>query len=339
MHIHIINKIVFGGAETIAVKLSKKFGDSVVVSLSTKNFLEFQKRFSVKVRSLNYLFISLIKNKNLKIFTHSLHSHVIVNTIGMISKIFLYKKFKFHNVIHFDSYFANKIWLYLFIISIRLLKPEIIFVSNFAKVRFNDFYSLKGINVKIINNSIDDIFFKKKYKYLKRIKSKKIYIGFIGRNKSIKRIPLFLEICYELSKIDRKYNFIMQSDITKEEILDLINNLSLKKGFFNLDKNFTIIPSDHNPLKFYDKCDIVISTSKTESFGLVCIESLAMGKRFYSVNSESLEMLIGENDINIKNEDPKFISKFLNEEISKTYIIPNISKFREENMINEYYKI
>ena len=92
MHIHIINITVFGGAETIAVKLAKKFGDSIIISLSKKNFLDFQKRFSVKVRSLNYLFIAFLKNKNLKIFSHSLHSHVIINSIGIILKIFFLSK-------------------------------------------------------------------------------------------------------------------------------------------------------------------------------------------------------------------------------------------------------
>ena len=102
---------------------------------------------------------------------------------------------------------------------------------------------------------------------------------------------------------------------------------------------FSLIPEYEDPIKFYKACDIVISCSSSESFGLTCIETLAMGKRLYTVNSQSLDKLFDIKDINIICEDPNKISKFIDHSILKFYKIPDLSKYKEKNMINEYSKI
>ena len=341
MHLHIINTTLFGGAETIAAKLAKKFGKSIIISLYEKNNKYFEKRFNVKVKGLYYLLFSIIKYKNIKIISHNLQSHIVINLLGISAKFIFWNNISIYNVIHFDAKFVNKKWLLIYIITIKLIRPKLVFVSDFAKFRFEEISNLKRIKSKIIYNSIDKKFFKKTYnKILKEINSKKIHIGFIGRYKPIKRLPLFIEICNELSQINKNvYKFVIQSDISKKELIDLLKTLSDQNKISLKYKDFQLISSEDNPTKFYKICDIVISTSKTESFGLVFVETVAMGKRFYCINSTSFKMLIGESIINIETEIPEEISKFLNNEISRNYILPDISMFKEEIMINEYSKI
>ena len=44
--------------------------------------------------------------------------------------------------------------------------------------------------------------------------------------------------------------------------------------------NVILFRSDNDPLAFYNSIDILISTSKTETFGLTCIEAIAMKKNY-----------------------------------------------------------
>ena len=340
MHIHIINSTTFGGAETVAAKLSKHFGGSILISIFEKN-IKFQERFNVQVRGIVFLIKLFLKKNNLKIFTHNLQSHILFNLLSVFGKMIFTKDFEIYNIVHFDAYHVKRKWLNLYIKTSKFVRPEIIFVSKFAKLRLEQMFNLKGLKTKIIYNSVDDKFFTYAGdKNLSEINSKRIYIGFIGRNKPVKRLSLFLEICDQLFKIDKsRYRFVIQSDASQEDLKDLISNISFNKNISIKHNNFKLISSDDNPIKFYDRCDIVISTSKTESFGLVCIETLAMGKRFYSLNSESLKMLFGNSSINISFENPKLVSEFINDDISRKYLIPDISNFKEAVMINEYSKI
>ena len=340
MHIHIINSTTFGGAETVAAKLSKYFGNSQLISIFEKD-IKFKERFNVEIRGIGSLIKLFIKKNNLKVFTHNLQTHILINLFSYVGKIFFKRNFRILNVIHFDAFYVKKKWLLFYIKTLRFFKPEIIFVSKYAKLRFENLCILKDLKTRIIYNSVDEKYFT--YfgnRTLNEIISKEIHVGFIGRNKTIKRLPLFIEICDQLFKINKfKYRFVIQSDATREDLIDHVKKISHEKKIAISHKNFKLISSEDNPINFYNKCDIVISTSKTESFGLVGIETLAMGKRFYCINSESLKMLFGNSVINIFSEDPIFVSNFINKDVSKKYFIPDISRFKESVMINEYSQI
>ena len=344
MDIHLINIPVIGGAETIAVKLTKKINNnSKLVTLISRRSSVFEKRFNIKLHSILFL-IKATFRKNLKrIFSHGIQVHSFINIYSFIIRYIFFKKFKIINVIHFDANYVGKFWLYFYILTIKINKPKLIFVSKFCFDRFNKFFDTSNISSKIINNSIDNKFYRyEKYNnFIADYQFKMpLKVGFIGRISKIKRISLFLEICINLHLIDKnKYQFIVQSDIKKEMLYQRINSLTKKYSLNKEDFSFSLIPEYEDPINFYKACDIVISCSSTESFGLTCIETLAMGKRLYTVNSKSLDKLLDISDINIICEDPNKISKFIDNSILKFYKIPDLSKYKEKYMINEYSKI
>ena len=344
MDIHLINIPVIGGAETIAVKLTKKINhNSKLVTLISSRSSLFERRFNIKLHSILFLIKATFRNKLKRIFSHGIQVHSFINIYSFLMKSIFFKNYKIINVIHFDANYVGKFWLYFYIFTIKLNNPKLIFVSKFSFDRFNQFFDTSKISSKIIYNSIDDKFFRyKKYNNFAANYNFKmpLKVGFIGRVSKIKRISLFLEICISLYLIDKnKYQFMVQSDIKKEILYKRIKSLTNKYSL-NIDNtSFSLIPEYEDPIKFYEACDIVISCSSTESFGLTCIESLAMGKRLYTVNSKSLDKLFDIKHINIICEDPHKISKFIDHSILKFYKIPDLSKYKEKYMINEYSKI
>ena len=333
---------VIGGAEAIAVKLVKKLKtNSYLISLVKNKSLIFEKRFNIKLKNIFYLLSKISLNKVSRIFSHNIQAHIFLNFCSFIFKYLFLKRYSIYNVIHFDSLYINKILLKFYILSIKLSNPKLIFVSEFSKKRFNKHMDTEKLFTKVIYNSIDSKFFKSTNNYKQNYGFKyPIYIGFIGRLSPIKRLPLFLEICINLHLLNKKkYKFVIQSDISNKEFNRILNILSIKYSLNFNSINFTLIREYNDPLKFYESCEIIISTSITESFGLTCIETLAMGKRLYTINSESLKLLFNNPDFNIKCEDERYISKYIDESILKLYKCPNLEKFKEKYMLNEYSKI
>ena len=117
--------------------------------------------------------------------------------------------------------------------------------------------------------------------------------------------------------------------------------LEIKKlnNYEENELDLVLLNSQDDPKFFYKNIDIVISTSKTETFGLTCIEALAMGRRLYTINSKSIESLFGKVTFNIKWGEVKNIARLLIDSFEKKYLCPNISKFKESIMIEEYSKL
>ena len=137
-------------------------------------------------------------------------------------------------------------------------------------------------------------------------------IGFIGRYSPVKQLPLFLEICLELTKTRKKnFQFYIQSDISRDEINNLLLEIKKLNNYEENELDLVLLNSQDDPKFFYKNIDIVISTSKTETFGLTCIEALAMGKRLYTINSKSIESLFGKVDFNIKGAEVKILPDYL----------------------------
>jgi glycosyltransferase involved in cell wall biosynthesis len=338
MEIHIINSAIFGGAESIAANLCANSSNSYLVNLFGKENLNFESKFNFKLRNIWYLFKS-IRNPDLsRVYSHNLQSHIFLNFLSYLLNNNLLKSSTTYNVIHFDVYHVKKIYLLLYFLSLKLYKPKIIFVSDFAKLRFLEKFKIKNIFYKVIYNSIEKKYFKQSIiykKFLPPIKKDKVVIGFIGRNKPVKRLDKFIELCFHLNKIDpSKFSFLIQSDIKYKELEELIYQKKIQKEKIKIN----LFTDSSDPINFYENVDIVISTSKTETFGLTCIEALAMGKRIYSINSQSLSLLLGKGDFNISTENPDKISQIINKGLYLEYKKPDISRFQKNIMIGEYHK-
>jgi len=338
MHLHLINAAIFGGAESLAANICSNSPKSYLVNLFGRKNISFEYKFNLKLKNIWYLFKSINNGDLSRIYSHNIQSHIFINLLSYILKNNFLKSSCTYNVIHFDAYHVKKIYLKIYFFSIKLYKPKIIFVSDFAKLRFLEKQKIKNIDYKVIYNSIESKYFSKKNiykKFLPPIKKDKVFIGFIGRYHPLKRLDIFIKLCFQLNKIDStKYSFVIQSDIKYKELEKLIHQNDLKKQKIQ----FKLIADSIDPINFYQNVDIVISTSKTETFGLTCIEALAMGKRIYSVNSKSLSILLGKGDFNILTENLEKISKIIQNGLSNSYKKPDINRFRRELMIEEYNK-
>ena len=103
--------------------------------------------------------------------------------------------------------------------------------------------------------------------------------------------------------------------------------------------NVILFRSDNDPLAFYNSIDILISTSKTETFGLTCIEAIAMKKKLYTINSCSIETLFGPVNFNLKEDTVENISARLIKLFKEDYLFPDISRFTDLRMFEEYSKL
>ena len=157
----------------------------------------------------------------------------------------------------------------------------------------------------------------------------------------MKRLPLFLEIILELNRLQKdKFKFFIQSDISKKELDKLLKKIYAKKNQLPKDKlQIILYSSENDPLVFYNSIEILISTSKTETFGLTCIEAIAMNKKLYTINSSSIETLFGPVNFNIKEDSVEKISVRLIKLFKDDYLFPDISRFTELRMFEEYSKL
>ena len=341
MQYHIINSSKFGGAEIIAARLSKKISDNSLIIIFKNDYL-FTKRFKIDSKNFIFLIRNLFFNKKNSFFSHNIQAHIILNILSFLKKIILREDSnKYYNVIHFDAFHIKKFWLNIYIYLLKIYSPKLIFVSEYSKIQF--FKKINFVlNYQVINNSISDHFFENKNSDLfqKKLDNKQLRIGFIGRYSPVKQLPLFLEICLELTKTRKKnFQFYIQSDISRDEIKSLLLEIKRLNNYQENDLDLVLLNSQDDPKFFYKSIDILISTSKTETFGLTCIEALAMGRRLYTINSKSIESLFGKVTFNIKGGEVKNIARLLIDSFEKKYLCPNISKFKESIMIKQYSKL
>jgi glycosyltransferase involved in cell wall biosynthesis len=137
--------------------------------------------------------------------------------------------------------------------------------------------------------SIDDFYFDNNYKYL----------IFVGRINKVKNIDLIFEA---LKVLDNKnIQLIILGDEEDVKIKDLMNK------FINLD-NIHYLGSKKNPYKYIKKCDVLILSSISESFGNVIVEAMACntvsicsdcGGPFEILNSSSDNFSRNENDVQL----------------------------------------
>ena len=137
--------------------------------------------------------------------------------------------------------------------------------------------------------SIDDFYFDNNYKYL----------IFVGRINKVKNIDLIFEA---LKVLDNKnIQLIILGDEEDIKIKDLMNK------FINLD-NIHYLGSKKNPYKYIKKCDVLILSSISESFGNVIVEAMACntvsicsdcGGPFEILNSSSDNFSRNENDVQL----------------------------------------
>jgi glycosyltransferase involved in cell wall biosynthesis len=149
-----------------------------------------------------------------------------------------------------------------------------------------------------------------------------ITIGFVGRMVNFKRPLLFIEIASELLKRDKKYRFIMVGDGPEmERCKKMINK-------FGINRYFKLLGYRRDIPRIYKLFSALLFTSRGEGFGIVIIESMAMGIPVFAVNDGSVPEIVrnGENGILLDSRDPEKMSEQIFEATNNSDLMGSIGK-------------
>lgn len=133
--------------------------------------------------------------------------------------------------------------------------------------------SFRGINSKVIYNSLSRKFLKKAYSCEYEFNSKEFNILMVSSLKSYKGISEFIDIA---SMCNQQFNIscTLVLNANTEEIEKFFSNI-------NVPANMSIFPAQHDLNNFYKKANIVLNLSKTdqwvETFGLTILEAMSYG--------------------------------------------------------------
>jgi len=311
----------------------------------------------VEHRDISFVWNNILLNGNLnkQIYLHKkylqslinegikidiIHSHVSYPA-GYIAYV-LSKEFKLPYMITehmgpfpFKSYINNKNILKKIIISIENA-DKVIAVSKSLKKDINKHIPNKQIEV--VPNFIDE----SKY-VISEIKKDKIVfltIGSLGNQKGIDLLINAIALVKDLIK-DAKF-IIIGDGPNKSEYKKLVNELKISnliefKGTILRDK----IVNEFN------KCDIFVLPSRHESFGIVYIEALAMGRPIIATKCGGPEMIVNDlnglliNTDNIDSLSKAIIYMYHNYQKYSNEIIREdfMHRFSKESTVQKYKKI
>jgi len=129
-------------------------------------------------------------------------------------------------------------------------------------------------------------------------------IGLIGRINEFKGQYLLIEAMRVLKEKKLHLKAYIVGDAMSEKYL---KELQQKVIEYKLEKNVHFIGFTKEPARFMQACDVVLMTSKNETFGLVTIEAMKVGTAVIASNSGGVLEIIDdkENGLLFKNEDYK----------------------------------
>lgn len=159
-----------------------------------------------------------------------------------------------------------------------------LFCSEWVYKKYIDIAKRKDVPCRLVYPAIEhNVFFPDKSSKSK--KSNKIIIGVVGRRQPMKGLKEFLLAIKNLKK-QSKVDF--ETIIAAPEVLD---NMDLA------DAKVIYPKSDQELAKFYRSCDIFISTSWWEGFGLPALEAMACGCAVITSNNGGC-IAYAKNEIN-----------------------------------------
>jgi glycosyltransferase involved in cell wall biosynthesis len=206
---------------------------------------------------------------------------------------------------------------------------ETIFVSNTAKIAFNEVFPEIDINQKVIYNTIDyNNIIINANEIIKdcQIDNSKLNLVSVGRYTHLKGYKRLIKIIRSL--VDQKINlhlYLIGSGELEVEYTRLIKEL-------NLEKFVTLLGFKGNPYKYVKNCDLFICSSYSEGFSTAVTEALIVGTPVITTLCSGMQELLGYDDeygIITENKD-----EALMEGIKKLVDDPNlIEKYRKQALI------
>jgi len=250
-------------------------------------------------RRLNYFFLCLTSDIKFKRYILKygkpdiLHAHSVFSG-GIVAK-YLSKKYKIPYVIteHYSGLVAKDMANIPYNIKVSKLVYENARMSMAVSRSFADSlvskYSLRTDQMIVVPNLVNELFFAKLPTTPKREMLVLFANSFLNANKNIKLILDSFRLL--LNRIGSATLYIGGDGDQMEYLKSYCNDLSLGGNVVFLGL------LDRNQVKEYlDRCDIFLSTSFYETFGIALIEALACGKPVVSTNSGGPRDIIGPED-------------------------------------------
>lgn len=361
----LINSMADGGAEKLVQTLIESLNTentiihliclehNSIYTVDSKTNITFLSNFSGKEKGiLKLIFIPIlafrlfkyIKKNNIEI----IQSHLFrANYVNILSKLIFRSRHICQIVNHgiISRYSNNGLIGSINLFLIKYLYPFsdlILSVSNVVQNDMQNLYHFKNKKAVIYNmfdlakieslssEEINDFNFNLNKKYLISV----------GRLIKLKRNEDLILTLFQLED-DIEVIFIGEGD-KRSELISLAKKLKL-------EKRVHFIGWVNNPYKYIKKCHILVSTSETESFGNVLIESMACRTIVIStesggpseiIDSDVNGLLFKVGEINILVQSIKTILN--NKNIQNTYIKNGYLKSKQfdiNHIIKEYKKV
>jgi len=332
-----------GGGEKYIINLSENLPEKYKVSfIGRRKDCILVKNIN---RKLNYYYTPFVRN--LWVFpTFSL-------------KLFI-KVFKVIKKDKIDIVHLNDIYLLPTFLVIRLFFPKIkLFFTSHGRwdtyfifnklliklVKFKKIITATPVQYFRIKDVCDNVILlpflvKKIEKNSKTINSKKIRLGLVGRFSPVKNHLFAFEI---IKNLNNKFEL----HVFGEKILDINeerDEYRQKVLSFRNNNKITFHGFIENENKIYENIDILIVTSKSESFSMVTIEALSKGIPVVSTLTEGSSFLIWEGFNGFICNDLKSFCKAINnivnnyEFFSKNALI-SAKRFDKKTYLSEIEKI
>jgi len=240
---------------------------------------------------------SLLKNKNIDV----IHTHISkdLSTAVLIKKMLQKGKIVFTQ--HMDSRHKKKDffhkWIYKnidFVASITdSMRQNHLKFTPITEDKITTIYN--GIDLNKFNVSPD--FEPVEFKKTKNIPPGKIIIGTIGRIDRLKNQEILINCAEKLVKTNKNIHFIFVGEET-DSITgrgyrnELLSRIKEKK----LEDYFSVFNFSQEIEKYFNILDIFVLTTPKESFGLVLLEAMSMGKPVLGTNSGGPPEIISDGE-------------------------------------------
>ena len=290
------------------------------------------------LRLVNYLKVIIWINMNTSKEDTIVYSDPIVSILSFL--ILRSKKVRY---IQADDYtlfddlhlLENKFFLKSYklctMLSFKYNSNQFIFNSKFSYINFTNI-SKKELQLNLVHPGVDRSIFKPKNR--KQAKEEKPNVCTIARSHPLKGLQDFL---IAIQSIDRSlYNevYIITNDDLKDFDIEMFNIISPK--------------SDYDIAHILNKCEIFISTSYKEGFGLPPLEAMSCGCAVIASDSGGINefCINGKNCLLFNPGDTNELTFLLNKLIENRILIDKISKeglitsesFSWERTCNQFHK-
>jgi glycosyltransferase involved in cell wall biosynthesis len=312
----ILNNRGTGGAERIAETVAKELDLAIFYlteHLATNKYVTFTSNIIFGTKSSNYKInfkiisnlIAYCKNEKIEILYPQLGISLFYSIIAKLTIPRL--KIIYHE--HGEILYNRQLQFFMKFVSVFISK--IIVVTNELN---SSFKSVDKSKITCIENFIDNRFFLNTI----HIKNKIFTLGFIGRLTEVKGIDILLSALQRM-QFPWVLNIAGEGPCLKM-IIESKERLK-KYGSINI-LGFT------DTLAVLQQCDLLVSPSRSESFGLTIAEAMASGVPVVSSNLHSLESFVINNKsaITFESENAHQLAEKITAVSNNDYDLSNITQ-------------